>query len=682
MRPLIISLVILATAIPAAASAGVIGRPTNNLGLIGYWALNEGTGTTVADLSGNRRNGTFSNSPTWVNGKFGKALDFVSASQQRVEINSLLDTPSVVTLSAWVNLDGGSPHATAVAIGNYVTLHARSFGDIEGAYYRGGAQWNYMRAGGDIAGTGWRHIAYVADPANGDQRLYLDGEQIFSDTLTNAIVWTGLYSITTIGDNSDVISEYFLDGRVDEVRIYNRSLTAAEIAALYKSNASTIGYNSVSLDTGSVLKNGLVGHWTFDQKDITTNAILDKSGYGNNGGFLGGSTSSAKAAGKLGQGIKFSDPSHQIRIPNDADISPPVAGTVSAWVKDRITRTGAWQVFVSKYNCITDRDGYALVKQPDNTFMLYLGTTTEAQGIGSNSSFTDRGWHHVVGTWTGTTGSLYVDGVLASAPQAMTWSPRTNTEPLTIGSCDVGYEYDGTVDDVRVYNRALSATEVAQLYRTGTSDVNASVSKLQTGSSLTSGLVGHWTFDNLDVTDKVYDKTGTGNHAYFYGGSTSSAKVAGKLGQALRFDGVDDRLRFANGTYGMGTVHTASVWLDFEDSVDGVVLGQAAGEYLLYLDQTDVYYNATDNFVNVPHGGLDGWHHLSVVRNGTSVTFYKDGVQLSTPQTLGANTALIISSIGAHSLGAFPMLGKIDDVRLYNRALSAAEVKQLYNLGK
>src|SRR3989344_4561342 len=65
-------------------------------------------------------------------------------------------------------------------------------------------------------------------------------------------------------------------------------------------------------------------------------------------------------------------------------------------------------------------------------------------------------------------------------------------------------------------------------------------------STLNSGLVGYWTFDGADVTDKVYDKSGQGNHGYFYGGATTTAKVKGKIGQALKFDGVDDRVNAGN----------------------------------------------------------------------------------------------------------------------------------------
>ena len=58
------------------ANAGIIGKPPTNLGLVGYWSMNEGTGTMAGDGSGNGNRGTLTNGPTWVDGKRGKALNF------------------------------------------------------------------------------------------------------------------------------------------------------------------------------------------------------------------------------------------------------------------------------------------------------------------------------------------------------------------------------------------------------------------------------------------------------------------------------------------------------------------------------------------------------------------------------------------------------------------------------
>lgn len=101
-----------------------------------------------------------------------------------------------------------------------------------------------------------------------------------------------------------------------------------------------------------------------------------------------------------------------------------------------------------------------------------------------------------------------------------------------IGSYNNGTTaWGGRLDDIRVNNRALSASQVAALYQSGAVRMNTSSVNLQSGSSLTSGLVGLWAFDGADTTDKLYDGSGQGNSAYFYNGATSSAKTIGKLGR-------------------------------------------------------------------------------------------------------------------------------------------------------
>jgi hypothetical protein len=85
-------------------------------------------------------------------------------------------------------------------------------------------------------------------------------------------------------------------------------------------------------------------------------------------------------------------------------------------------------------------------------------------------------WHQAVATWNGSTISLYVDGVSDATAVSFSGSLRTNqTNSLTIGADDAAIGagstplnyFNGTIDDVRIYNRALSATEVANLYHLG-----------------------------------------------------------------------------------------------------------------------------------------------------------------------------------------------------------------------
>jgi hypothetical protein len=83
------------------------------------------------------------------------------------------------------------------------------------------------------------------------------------------------------------------------------------------------------LKAHAALTDGLVGWWTFNDPDITNNLIVDRSGQGNNGGFIGGSTSSAKTIGKLGQALKFDGVDDYIQTPFNQTLLP---ATITAWV--------------------------------------------------------------------------------------------------------------------------------------------------------------------------------------------------------------------------------------------------------------------------------------------------------------------------------------------------------------
>ena len=120
----------------------------------------------------------------------------------------------------------------------------------------------------------------------------------------------------------------------------------------------------------------------------------------------------------------------------------------------------------------------------------------------------------------------------------MTDTTGVTASTFWVGAVSSSY-FTGNIDDVRVYNRALSAAEVERLYELGgTTHINKT---LDVNPDLDRGLVGHWSFDG-DLTASVADSSGTGNDAYFSSTSqaTSSMVVPGVFGQGVQLDGVDD----------------------------------------------------------------------------------------------------------------------------------------------
>src|SRR3990167_9563410 len=161
-----------------------------------------------------------------------------------------------------------------------------------------------------------------------------------------------------------------------------------------------------------------------------------------------------------------------------------------------------------------------------------------------------------------------------------------------------------------------------------------------TPPSITDGLVGYWTFDGKDMAGgKALDKSGNGNHGSPVNIATSTFYTSGKLGQGLKFDGVNDYVSAGTGNnLNLGTSNfTFSLWFKIPASVAfsnllnradsgtgvGYIFETVSGKIRLRLNNV--------GYVQTPLTYIDNkWRHATGVRNGTSLYMYIDGVQVNT----------------------------------------------------
>jgi len=283
------------------------------------------------------------------------------------------------------------------------------------------------------------------------------------------------------------------------------------------------------LVSAASLTDGLVGYWTFNGSDINGTTAYDKSGQGNNGTLTNGPT---KVAGKLGQALDFSGVKYTTQSISNFRSSDN-EGAISAWIKGV---PGISSIIFSSDNSTSNQSRFIFYTSDANDPKARLRFLTTVGGVTNtvegSSSVLDNKWHHVVAISNGSVWTMYVDGV----SQTVTATNGTNVgnwfsdvsgrDRVTIGAQYNGatpaYSFKGIIDDVRIYNRVLSASEVAALYKLGLATA---------APANNTGLVGYWSLDNSDINGTTaYDRSGKGNNGTL---TNSPTKVAGKLGQGL-----------------------------------------------------------------------------------------------------------------------------------------------------
>jgi len=203
---------------------------------------------------------------------------------------------------------------------------------------------------------------------------------------------------------------------------------------------------------------GLVGYWRFEDQVGTT--MVDSSGQGNDGTLMG---KGRRALGKFGQGLELDGATALVQVPHAPALNPGTSNfSLSIWVRNRKQDVWNWNLFFKDDGKFQSYYYFGVGSKPRFEFSTGDAKVT----IDGQTGVNDNRWHHLVAVRNATySAQLYVDGVLdssASCAPSQNTSIRTTT-PLIIGAGNNNF-YSGLIDDVRVYNRALSAEDVRQLY--------------------------------------------------------------------------------------------------------------------------------------------------------------------------------------------------------------------------
>src|SRR3989344_1263779 len=474
------------------ADAATLIRPPNNLGLVGYWPMNEATSTIAGDYSGNGNNGTLTGMsfpPTstsgWTNqGKRGGAINFDGVDDY-VDVGSSTATQLTgsMTLSAWfkITANGGDDNDIVT---KYYGDTARGWqlkttvdcGPRTIAIHISSGGTSHQRCGSKTLSLNtWYHATGVYDASALTLDVYLNGS-IDNGTLVGGAIPSsqddagspveiGCRNQTALNPCWSAPPNLTFNGAIDDVRIYNRALSAAEVKALYQSGAVAINSSQ-----NNRLKDGLVGLWSFNGGDMNGNTAYDRSGSNNNGTLTNGPT---KTIGKIGQALSFDGVNDYVNV-NPANSVDNAQMTYSAWIYPINTTSGEviyTGIGTTAHGRLYKRGG------PPRIEFDYVWVSGICKANTSPGSAPVNTWTHVVATYdrslacsASTRPRIYINGVDVSTPDTVngTGGALTGANVVTIGaSLGPTLYFPGIIDDVRIYNRALSASEIKQLYLMG-----------------------------------------------------------------------------------------------------------------------------------------------------------------------------------------------------------------------
>jgi hypothetical protein len=412
--------------------------------LVGWWPLDEGSGTVAGDASGNGHDGTFFGDPNWVAGRFGGALEFDG--DDYVD-TGFTDDLANWTVSCWVKSPAApgstSPTGPMHREANFQINWNHSDATFRGAVgLKAGTSW-YAAGFGALEADTWYHLTGTYDGE--DLKAYTNGQLITTNSAPSGAAAAETNSLK-LGKHAK--SAQFFTGTVDDARVYNRVLSQQEIQGVMN------GYSI-----------GPVAWYKLDEGAGTT--VADSSGNALDGTITG---DAAWTPGKFDGALQFDGTDDYVTLPIGEVISKLSDATVMTWANFS-NAGGAWQrIFdfgsgTGVYMFLCPRVGTSGVMR------FAIRTATVGEQVVNAPRTLASDWHNVAVTFDSKAMriGLYLDGDPAG-------SGATLLLPKDMGVTTQNWLgksqwpdalYMGALDDVRIYDRLMTPDEIKNAMQGG-----------------------------------------------------------------------------------------------------------------------------------------------------------------------------------------------------------------------
>ncbi len=650
-------------------------------GLVSWW---QGEGNTFDQNALN--NGTPQGSVTYVAGRVRRSLRLggngnTGNSGDRVIVGNPTNLQlQDLTIEAWIRRQSstittnspvsGVENGTIFAYGQngYGLVLLQSGGQLALTKIQAD---QITSTGPTITDTNFHHVAVTK---SGNQVIfYVDGVASTPITYGSTFTFTSNAAIGARGDN-DARNAFF--GDIDELSIFDRALSAAEIASIYSGGAAGKCPPCVATPVG------LAEWWTGD-------------------GSLSGTRSQNNltpivfptfAEGLNGHSFYFNGFGRSYEAPDSASLDVTTHFTFDAWINPASLHNGVGQGgIISKVGGGGGNNGYQFGITNNNTQIFcqfnamgepwptnQLVAAVPAGGLALNS------WSHVACTYDNSSLRIYLDG---NQIGTLNVGPKTvinSSSPLRIsGDANSNVYFNGRIDEPHILNRALSAAEIASVVNAGRSCF------CKPGAvSPPSDLVGWWSGDG-----DALDRSGSSNNGSLQNGT---GFAIGKVGQSLNFDGIDDYLQTD-----LDVQPSAISSLTFEGWVfprnvtgfdQAIFSGDDGGwDRQIGISPTGTTFRAqtgTAAVFDAASVDYNQWQHIAVVYTPSDVKIYKNGVEYSFGSAPTGQASLNKMALGSNrcppcvtNSQTQQYSGLVDEASVYNRALTAAEITSIYHSG-
>ena len=381
-----------------------------------------------------------------------------------------------------------------------------------------------------------------------------------------------IINVTNTGGKNAVISGVFF-GAGSSASAGSPSAPSGTSASGSSSGTTTPSSsgNSNSGSSTAALPSGLVLHWTFDTANISGSTVEDTSNHGGTG-VMGGNP--AVVNGVINQALSFNGVNSYVTMSNYSDVAAGFnnSTTLSVWIKTtNATRTEA---IISKFNAGGSAAGYIFQTDASGHLEFRVGAAdiyAYPATVVDTGTINDGQWHHAAVVVTmGQGAQFYVDGVPTSSSAMSIWAGGDAGSALNVGACSYSpyaQYFTGSIDDVQVYNRALSAAEISAIFSNAGQVVSTSSGSGSTGSSSTGSGSGS-------------GSTGSGSGSTSTGSSGSSnptpptPPVSSTI-NAVAFNGIDSTTQGA--WKGLGNFNAPPASSSLVYGKDGVILPDTEG---------------------------------------------------------------------------------------------------------